>query len=327
MSSEITSSDYMVSAGNVVPWHKLGAIMPDKALTAIIAAEAAKLQWEVKGEPIFDLDAKQIPEQKLLRRSDNREVLSIVPEGWNPVQNLQLLEIAEALAQAPGEGDFQPVIETAGSLKGGRIVWALVQTGNRQFAGSQHKQYLLLSNGHYLGRGVRGTLTDTRVVCWNTLSAAENASASLFTNHYGNVEARIEAAIDALGWATAATKSTFAIDAALPIKPCSKDVAATIYTELLHKKPKQVDNEEDDEITSSEKQKVEEMLALFASGAGNEGKTMFDMVNGATDWVDHFKEYRNSSEMDERRFLDVAIGGNGASLKKRAVKLALAYGS
>jgi phage/plasmid-like protein (TIGR03299 family) len=311
MSGEIYSDDHMVSVNNEVPWHGLGTVLKDKAISAPVALKEAKLDWEVTKEPIFDADQQELKEFKLLRRSDTRMELSVVPKNWNPLQNLHLLEIAEALAQAPGTDDFQPVIETAGSLRNGRIVWALVQTGLRTFAGSQHKQYFLLTNGHYLGRGVRGTMTDVRVVCFNTMSAAERAKCALFTNHYGNVEARIEAAMEALGWANEATRSTFAIYEALAVRHCSTDKAAEFFGMLLPK-------DDDGKLTEPSNEKVGYLIHLFKNGKGCEGNSYFDALNAVTDWVDHGKEYR----LAERRFEDAVIGGNGASLKRQAMMLA-----
>lgn len=312
----MTASDHMVSANGEVPWHNLGTVLPDKALTAIVAAEAAKLNWQVTKESVFDGEAADLEDFRLLRRSDTKEVLDIVPKKWTPLQNIQLLEIAEALAQAPGVNDFQPVIETAGSLKGGRIVWALVQTGLRKFADSDHKQYMLLSNGHYLGRGIRGTLTDVRVVCNNTLTAAEAVRSSLFTTHYGDVERRVQRAIEALGWANEATKATFAIYEALANTSCTVDRAAKVFRGLF---PAQVEGEEAD---PSVNEKVEAMVNLFRTGAGNTGKTAFDVVNAVTDFVDHKKTYREDAGADERRFFDVALDGQGSVMKRKAFSMA-----
>jgi len=308
----------MVSAGNRVPWHGLGAVLTDKALTAEAALKAARLDWEVMPEHVFDGEMVDLDGFRLLRRSDTRQVLSIVTKDWTPLQNRQLLEIAEALAQAPGTGDFQPVIETAGSLRGGRIVWALVQTGLRNFAGSDHKQYILLSNGHYAGRGVRGTLTDVRVVCNNTLTAAENSKSALFTTHQGNVTDRINAAIETIGWATSATEATFAIYEALANKNVTHDAAYKLFVRLFQK------DKEANDVTDTELDRAAEMMALFKIGRGNEGKTAFDLVNAVTDFVDHHKVYKESEGKDERRFLDTTFGGVGAGLKKRALKMAMA---
>lgn len=306
----------MVSAGGKLPWHKLGTVLADAALDVPTAVKAAKLDWTVDKESVFDGEGADLEDYRLLRRSDTKQVLSIVPHNWTPLQNVQLLEIAEALAQAPGIGDFKPVIETAGSLRGGKVVWALVQTSQRQFAGSNHEQYLLLTNGHYLGRGIRGTLTDVRVVCNNTLSAAELAKSSLFTTHYGDPARRLQRAIEVIGWATEATNATFSIYSALQKTPCTRDQAVKVFTGLFKM----------DEVlkrySDSDSEKIEGMLHLFKEGAGCEGKTAFDVVNAVTDWVDHQKSYREDSETAERRFMDISVEGDGVHLKRKAMTLA-----
>ncbi len=220
MAHEITSSDHMVSANNVTPWHRLGTIVAGLP-TATEALTAAKLAWQVVQEPVFDGDMKQVAAYQLNRRSDNREVLGIVPKGWQPVQNERLLEIAEALAQV--DSDYRPVIETAGSLRGGRIVWALVKIGERQFADSEHRSYLLLSNGHDGMRAVTGRLTDVRVVCANTLKMAETDAARLYVTHARGVDVRLKNAIETIGWANATTRATFAIYEALAATKITAD--------------------------------------------------------------------------------------------------------
>lgn len=304
MAHKLEKNDYMVSGNNTVPWHGLGAVELG-LLTAEDALAKAKLNWTVEQEQVFDGDMTEVEGFKLNRRSDDRTVLGIVPATWYPLQNSELLDIAEALSQVDDQG-FKPVIETAGSLKGGRIVWALVQTNQKLCAGSEHKTYLLLSMGHDGKRAVRGTLTDTRVVCWNTLSLAESQAQSLFVTHTKNIKQRIDAAVQTLGWANDATKATFAIYDALATCNIGADRAVEYFASLLPG---------EDEMPTAPAV-VGQMYDLFRSGAGNEGKTAFDALNAVTDWVDHKRQFREDTQ--ERRFLYSALGGEGDRLKRTA---------
>lgn len=313
MAHELTSTDYMVSASNKTPWHGLGAILPGN-LTAAEALAAARLNWTVEQEPVYDGDMKDITTHQLNRRSDTREILGVVSKGWQPVQNDRLLEIAEALAQVDN-ADFRPVIETAGSLRGGRVVWALVKTGERVFADSQHNTYILLSNGHDGLRAVRGTLTDTRVVCANTLRLAESQLSSFYVSHARGVENRMRNAIDALGWANDATRATFAIYEALATAPVNVDTAAkTFHNLVLGKSPV-------NPIPKRHSEAISEMIELFRKGPGNAGRNAFDVLNAVTDWVDHHKNFRDDEGKDERRFLYSALG-EGSNLKTSALHAA-----
>jgi len=312
MSHELTATDYMVSASNLTPWHGLGVVLP-RNLTAADALRAARLDWQVTQEPVFDGDMAAIPGFRLNRRNDNRAPLGIVAETWNPIQNDRLLEIAEALVQIDG-ADFRPVIETAGSLKGGRIVWALVKTGQRLFADSLHHSFLLLSNGHDGTRALKGTLTDTRVVCNNTLRLAEASTAQLFVTHGRGVEARVKAALETLGWANDATRATFAVFESLAAAPLQADQAAGYFRRLV--------KDEAEEMTPQAHATVAEMMELFRTGAGNSGRTMFDALNAATDWVDHKRQFRDGGNIPERRFLFAALGGAGDRMKVTAFRAA-----
>ena len=308
MAHEITANDHMVSGSNVTPWHGLGTIVAGN-LTAAEAVKAAKLDWEVSQEPVFDGDMLNIATHQLNRRSDTREVLGVVKKGWQPVQNDRLLEIAESIAQVD-DADFKAVIETAGSLKGGRIVWALVRTGEREFAGSVHRTYLLLSNGHDGLRALRGTLTDVRVVCANTLGLAERAVSPLYVSHARGVEARVATALETLGWANEASRSTFAIYAALERTPVSTDKAVSTFKGLVYKVAERP--------TTGEIHAVDTMSELFRTGNGNAGKNAFDLVNAVTDWVDHRKSYREDDQKAERRFISSTLGGSGTAMKAAA---------
>lgn len=306
----------MVSARNVTPWHGLGTIVNVPALSAEEALRLAKLGWTVEQEKIFDSDMTTIPSHVLNRRSDTREILGVVPSTWSVIQNSTLAEIAEALGQVEG-ADFKPVIETAGSLRGGRVVWMLIQVSFGRFAGSEHKQYLLLSNGHDGKRALRGTLTDVRVVCANTLGAAETSNADLYVIHSGDVKVRIENAINLLGWATSQTKATFGIYEALRKFPLNPDAALDYFGNVL----KRDVNDEDEEPNA---EAVAKMLDLFRNGPGNEGKNLFDGLNAVTDFVDHHKGFRDDETVAERKMLATAIAGRGVALKKRALNLASA---
>lgn len=312
MAHELTSSDHMVSANNVTPWHGLGTILPGN-LSATDALRAAKLDWQVLQEPVFDGDMNAITAYQLNRRSDNREVLGIVAKGWQPVQNERLLEIAESLAQVD-RGDYQPEIETAGSLRGGRIVWALVRVGERRFGDSLHRSYLLLSNGHDGLRAVRGTLTDVRVVCANTLRLAETAVAGLFVSHARGVDARIKTALETLGWANEATRATFAIYEALAATKLTVDAARGTFRRVVAA--------DTDTLTAGQDRTIERMTELFLHGQGNAGASAFDLVNAVTDWADHEKTYRDDDRTAERRFLSSSMGGDADRLKTAAFQAA-----
>jgi len=104
---------------------------------------------------------------KALIRSRDRKVLDIVSDDWNPVQNSEAFDFFNEFVMA---GDME--MNTAGSLKDGKIVWGLakVKQSFELFKGDQIDSYLLFSNFHTYGCSTDVRFTPIRVVCNNTLT-------------------------------------------------------------------------------------------------------------------------------------------------------------
>jgi phage/plasmid-like protein (TIGR03299 family) len=156
------------------PWHGLGVEVPAD-LTPAQMLEAAGLDWEVRKHPLYaTINGERIPTsaEALVRSSDNK-VLSIVTDSWNPVQNEEAFEFFNEFVHA---GDME--MHTAGSLKGGRQVWALAKVKDSffdLFGGDRTEGYLLFSNPHQFGKAIDVRFTAIRVVCNNTLTLSLDA--------------------------------------------------------------------------------------------------------------------------------------------------------
>ena len=66
------------------------------------------------------------------------------------------------------------IMDTAGALKEGQIVWALadVKEGFKLFGEDEVRGYLLFSNPHIYGKSIDIKFVLERVVCNNTLTMA-----------------------------------------------------------------------------------------------------------------------------------------------------------
>ncbi len=165
------------------PWHGLG-FKVDPDLTPAEFMVMAGLDWTVDLEDSFvSYKGKKIPTgQKSLVRSLDSKVLTNVGKGWNPVQNFDAFEFFDDYVKA---GDMQ--MHTAGSLKGGQLVWALAKTNEsfELFKGDVTDNYFLFTNPHQYGKTINIRMTPVRVVCTNTLTLSLNTSSSseLSVNH------------------------------------------------------------------------------------------------------------------------------------------------
>lgn len=170
-------------------WHGLGTPVSDD-MTPDQMMKAAGLDWEVvKVDTFLPWQGEMVStgRQTLVRETDGK-MLTEVGQGWNPVQNREAFEFFTDFVSA---GDM--VMDTAGSLKDGQIVWALadVKDGFTLFGGDEVKGYLLFSNPHQYGRSIDIRFCLERVVCNNTLTMAlnEQNQASVKINHRSKFDA------------------------------------------------------------------------------------------------------------------------------------------
>lgn len=169
---EIVDGKAQMAYAGDTPWHGLGTRVPAD-LTPEQMLEAAGLNWEVeKVEAFAKVGGKNVSVNRsaLVRTSDNK-ILDVVSNDWNPVQNSEAFEFFNDFIS---EGDME--MHTAGSLKGGQIVWALakVKDSFELFGGDRVDSYLHFTNFHKYGFSTDVRFTPIRVVCNNTLTLSLN---------------------------------------------------------------------------------------------------------------------------------------------------------
>jgi len=173
---------YMAYVGET-PWHGLGNrgpadVSPEQML------KAANLDWTVEKKQLFfqDKSGPVMTNARALVRSTDSKVLTVVSDNWNPVQNIEAFEFFNDFVTA---GDME--MHTAGSLKEGKMVWAMAQIKDsfELFGGDKVEGYLLFSNPHEFGRSIDIRFTPVRVVCNNTMTMALDQEAKHFVkiNH------------------------------------------------------------------------------------------------------------------------------------------------
>ena len=138
----------MAYAGQT-PWHGLG-VPVNNDLTPDQMMVKAGLDWEVEKVDAFVRVGNQeirTGQQALVRSSDNK-ILTNVGENWNPVQNKDAFNFFTEFVMS---GDMD--MHTAGSLRGGQMVWALAKTNESfdVFGEDKVDSYLLFSNPHISG--------------------------------------------------------------------------------------------------------------------------------------------------------------------------------
>lgn len=173
----LENGDASMAYAGEVPWHGLGTKV-DPNLTPYLMLKAANLNWTVDKLPLTThrvnkktgvvQDLIPVPGDMALVRSSDNKVLTIVSEDWEPVQNYEAFKFFNEFVFA---GDME--MHTAGSLKGGTLIWALakVKKSFSLFKGKDEVEtYLLFTLPHIYGRSIDVRLTPIRVVCANTMA-------------------------------------------------------------------------------------------------------------------------------------------------------------
>jgi phage/plasmid-like protein (TIGR03299 family) len=194
-----------VFAGGKPAWHGLGVTLPSEALDAAEALQYSGLaNWRLAKQPIFVQGPNgysPVQDRFAVVRETDAKPLGVVGPGYDIVQNEEAFSFMDALLG--GEGFHY---ETAGSLRGGSVVWLLAKPPfELDLPGGKAIPFVLLRNTHDGSAAMRAAATPVRVVCWNTLTAAlGSASASISLRHTRNVRERMAQAREVLGLAEGA---------------------------------------------------------------------------------------------------------------------------
>ena len=154
------------------PWHGLGQSLDQNASIEQWQVSAG-MDWTIERTPVLYTGNEPLPVrfegQNVLYRSDTNAPLSVVSDRYKPVQPIEVLEFFRDLVEQNG---FR--LHTAGTLFGGKRLWALAETG--KFAEISKDDgiggFLLLSTSADKSLATTARFTTVRVVCNNTLSYA-----------------------------------------------------------------------------------------------------------------------------------------------------------
>lgn len=293
------------------PWHGLGTRVSND-LTPAQMLKVAGLDWKVAKVPLFaDRGNKtkriQIEGQQALIRSRDDKVLTIVGKGWNPVQNSEAFDFFNDFV---GVGDME--MHTAGSLKGGKIVWALarVKESFELFDGRDRvESYLLFSNPHEFGRSIDVRFTPIRVVCNNTLTLSLNTKADSMVKVSHKKKFNADQVKEMLGVAHVKLEKYREAAEYLAAKTYTPDQMIEYFTKVFPKVNKAEGLSRNGEIAMDAVTK--QPGAEFGEG------TFWSLVNACTFTVDHLL-----CETDDTRLTSAWYGPNRET-KLRALDLAL----
>jgi len=299
----------MAYAGEL-PWHGLGQQVSDDISTDGMM-EAAGLNWSVTKQPMYYMDdlgeMGEVPGKSALIRSSDNKVMDIVGNDWNPVQNAQAFEFFREFVDA---GDMQ--MHTAGSLKDGKMVWALAKVNDgftiKTPRGEDSvESYLLFSNPHQYGKSIDVRFTPIRVVCNNTLtlSLGQNVDQYVRVGHQRPFNA--EDAMATLGMAHQKLETYKEAAEYLCQKYYTKEQVVDYFNNVF---PSAGDRD------SNKARQAVEVMHTQAGAELGEG-TFWQLFNTVTYMTDHTLGRNNDNRLQSAWY------GANQNVKKKALELAV----
>ena len=299
------------------PWHGLGQRLEENA-DMETWRKAAGMDWTIEStiaqftpvDNVHDITL-DFEGRFVLYRSDTKMPLSVVSERYKPVQPAQVLEFFHDLVQ---ENGFK--LHTAGTLFGGKRLWALAETGKfgEVSKGDGVGGYLLLSTSCDKTLATTARFTTVRVVCNNTLSFATADKSNMVSfNHLS--EFNHQKIKEQLGQAVESFGAFMEMAQVLQKQKINHEYASNIVKRLVLSNEQLVNDKYNFEKHRGYK-KIMELFEHDAIGIDIAGKTKWGLLNAVTEYLDHHHPARTP---DAR--LNHTWFGNGDAMKESALRL------
>lgn len=234
-------------------------------------------------------------------RDDTWATLATPTDQYRLIQHSQMGELLEAYTESWRKAGAAVKFETAGSLKGGRVVWAMVWLDEPyHVAGDDSPTYPFASilNPHDGSGCCRLIRNQVRIVCWNTYSeaewAAERSGEQVILRHSGNVAEKMEDAKAGLATLRDDAKAWRMVAEDLASVNVSDAMFATFLDEFIPVP------ENASERTRNQREERRQLFTRLYHGDLAGGLTMqgitgngYGLVQAAGEYLDHLRPYRN----------------------------------
>jgi phage/plasmid-like protein (TIGR03299 family) len=194
-------------------WHGLGTVFTEEKTTKEMLDLASLSNWNVRLEdletPSHLTSDKNYQYVLRTNPTDNSQtdILGVVGERYHVMQNEDLFSFGDNILDGGGRW------ETAGSIKGGRVVFGALALERETVLDPNGvadvvKTYLLINTSHDGSIAIQASITPVRVVCANTLNLAlgsikkkNGIKQSFKIRHTQTAQGKIQVARETLGLA------------------------------------------------------------------------------------------------------------------------------
>ena len=251
------------------------------------AVDLAGFNWSVYSEPIHRPNGIVIPNSKLIVREDTNEPLGIVGDDYKVVQNAECLA---PVSDILGADKFS--LYRGFSFKGGRRFGFLLHSGLHVPLKNGHDIELLcrIESSHDGSKAITAYFIPKNAVCWNmvVIEVADKFHGSrIYIKHTVNAANRLD--YNRLFAAGQQYRDVLERDFnAFLNTAASRDTARSIFNRIA--------GGDKDNVSTRAKNDVDRLVELFETGVGNEGRSLWDVEQAATQWVSHERSTRGNPE-------------------------------
>lgn len=296
------------------PWHGLGQIVTDKAMTSEQALRLGGLDFTVEKHNLTKVmandhvvDITKDTGKMSVIRTDTETALGIVSTKYQLIQNREAFAFIDEIVSAN-----QACIHTAGALGKGEDIWFLLKLPEDTVVKDNDiiNNYILVHNTHDGSAQFSARITPVRVVCQNTLlTAFTNSSHIVRIKHTKNCQDKIKQAAMLMGIMQNQRRENSVIFGKMAQTPIKHASLTAYFHNILGITS---------EISTQAEHAIEKMTANFCDTVmGNNGQDVWDAYNAVTQWVDHDRSVKNGVNRWQ-----AATFGTGVAIKEKAFHLA-----
>ena len=300
-------------------WHGKETLLQDYPDDWDDARRAAGLLWEPTIEPLYRKvmgedgtteSYAEVTSTKLVQRDDTGAELGGVSGTFELITHAEMGQIVETILEEPNVN-----IETMGSVRGGRQVYALIRLdepyeirGDIDGFGDAVTTlpYFAVLNSHDGTGACKGLYTQVRVVCWNTVQAAaadgDRHGAQFSLRHTSGVKERIEEAREILAGARVEALRWKTIAEALALQPVTEEQQMIFLNEFIPEPPPGITSTRVKNNIERDRTRFLHVLRDSATNSEMAGNAL-GVFNAAVEYADHLRGFNNSDTYLGRQIL------------------------
>jgi phage/plasmid-like protein (TIGR03299 family) len=273
------------------------------------------LDWSVEKAPLFTGDNVEAEGYFAVQRSDNRNILGVVTDRYEPYQNDSLVELAYLLSDQ--HSDLK--VTYGGHFNGGRQVYVQLSLPTKSLTLPNTPEdvafrYITVLNGHDGKHALRFGYTNKLMSCKNMFSS-QAKSMQYGICHSRNMDQRVDGILEELRLIRTQEENFYVLANEL----ASNKIRASksLIDKYAHEVLGQVHGL--DEYSTRFTNTLAALKASINTELDAKGKTAWGLFNGVTYYTTHISRLRNK----ENARLESKMVGSSMKMDNRALELAL----